>query len=123
MSNLLHRKGELSYGLVRNRAGGFPEPSPESVTKAAEACLKDIPDDLCFSPLDPKGEKGAYPICGPTWAVCRIKGPKEKAVLLKDFLRWALHEGQDMAALKHYAPLPKALVEKAERKVDLIEAE
>jgi len=120
----LQNKGEMSFGLVENADGDYPEPTVESVTKAAEAKLKDIPDDLRFSLVNPpKGVKGAYPISGTTWAVCYVKQPKDKAKLLKDFLHWATHEGQDSCAEKHYARLPKGLVERVEKKLDMIKGE
>jgi len=120
----LQNKETLSFGLVQNADGDYPEPTIESVTKAAEAKLKDIPDDLRFSLVNPpKGVKGAYPISGTVWAVCYVKQPKEKVNVLKDFLRWAIHDGQNLAKEKHYARLPSGLADKADKKIELIQAE
>jgi len=119
----LQNKDILSFGLVENADGDYPEPTIESVTKAAEAKLKDIPDDLRFSLVNPpKGVKGVYPISGTTWAVCYVKQPEDKANVLKDFLRWVVHEGQELAKEKHYARLPAGLVERVDKKIDLIRA-
>jgi phosphate ABC transporter phosphate-binding protein len=118
----LQNKGELKYGRVQNQEKEFPEPTIESVTAAAAGKLKDIPDDLRFSIVNAPG-KGAYPISGTVWAVAYVKQPSEKVNPLKDFLRWLLHEGQPMAEKKHYASLPKGLVERAEKKIEQIKAE
>src|SRR5262245_47994068 len=118
----LQNKEGLKYGLVQNQEKEFPEPTIESVTAAAAGKLKDIPEDLRFSIVNAPG-KGAYPISGTVWAVAYVKQPSEKVNPLKEFLRWLLHEGQPMAEKKHYASLPKGLVEKAEKKVEQIKAE
>jgi phosphate ABC transporter phosphate-binding protein len=113
----LQNKG-LNIGLVANAEGEYVEPSLESVTAAAAASLKKIPDDLRFSIVNPKG-KGVYPISGTVWCVCKVDQPKN-GKLLADFLRWCLHDGQDLAKEKHYARLPTGLVELANKKIDRI---
>ena len=102
----LQNKAEISYGLVKNREGEYPEPTTRSVTRAAEGLLQNVKEDLCFSLVNAPG-KGAYPISGATWAVCYVKQPKDKAKPLKDFLWWATHEGQEFCEEKHYARLPR----------------
>jgi phosphate transport system substrate-binding protein len=106
---------KLKYGSVRNKAGEFVLASLDSVTKAAEG-LKDVPADLRFSLTNAPG-KGTYPICGTTWAVLYVKQPADKAKLVREFLQWATHEGQDMTADLQYARLPAALVSKIEERL------
>jgi phosphate ABC transporter phosphate-binding protein len=109
---------KLNMGLVVNAEGETIRPSLESVTAAADASLKTIPDDLRFSIVNPKG-KGVYPISGTVWCVCKVDQGKN-GKQLADFLRWCLNEGQDLAKDKHYARLPKGLVERAEKKIAMI---
>ena len=84
--------------------------------------LQNVADDLRFSLVNAPG-KGAYPISGATWAVCYVKQPKDKAKLLKDFLWWATHDGQEFCEAEYYARLPKGLVEKIEKKLEMIKGE
>ncbi len=112
-------RNKIQYGSVRNREGEFVRASLESVTRAAEGALTDIPDDLRYSLTDAPG-KGAYPICGTTWAVLYVKQPADKAQLLKDFLRWVTHEGQEQAVELQYARLSPGLVERVDRKLEQI---
>jgi phosphate transport system substrate-binding protein len=37
-----------------------------------------------------------------------------------DFLRWSIHDGQKFTDDLHYAKLPAGLVEKADKKLDLV---
>ena len=54
--------------------------------------------------------KGVYPISSFTWIIAYEKQPNaEKGKKLVDFLRWALADGQAMAAPLDYAPLPDAM--------------
>lgn len=111
---------KLKFGLVRNRAGNFISgDKPEAVTAAA-AGLKDIGDELVFVLVDAEGSD-AYPICGAVWAVFYQNQDKpEKAQGLKDFFRWAVHEGQQDAAKLKYAPLPESLVKRIDQKLETI---
>jgi phosphate transport system substrate-binding protein len=113
-------QNDISFGLVQNKEGEFVKASLESVTAAANASLKEIPDDLRFSITDAPG-KGSYPISGTNWAVVYQKLPAKKGQMVVDFLRWVTHEGQEYTADLHYARLPKGLVKRLEKKLDAIE--
>jgi phosphate transport system substrate-binding protein len=110
---------DLNIGQVRNADGEYVPASLESVTAAADASLKKIPDDLRFSIVNPPG-KEVYPISGTVWAVCKVQQGGKNGPLLADFLRWCLHEGQDYAKDLHYARLPQGLVGLADKKIDRI---
>ena len=98
----------LSYGWVLNRAGVFVDPSLEGVTEAARQTL--IPADLRYTLTDPPGEK-SYPISGTTWAVFDARMPDQgRLQTVIDFVWWATHDGQRVAAQLHYAPLPENVV-------------
>jgi phosphate transport system substrate-binding protein len=116
-------KPGLSIAGVQNAAGAYVAPGPESVTRAADAALKGrgIPEDLCVSIVNPpRDAKDAYPISGTVWAVCKVQQPAGRAKPLTDFLRWCITDGQQYAADKHYARLPPSLVERAQKKLELV---
>jgi phosphate ABC transporter phosphate-binding protein len=110
-------KGKIAFGAVQNRENEFILANLQSVTLAAEGALASIPDDLRFSLTDPPG-KGAYPICGTTWAVLYVKQEPAKARLLADLLRWMVHDAQELASSLHYARLPAGLVERVDKQLD-----
>jgi phosphate transport system substrate-binding protein len=118
---------ELSYALetglamatLQNRAGNRVEPTLEATAAAAEDV--DFPADLRFSVSDSPGER-AYPIVGATWILAYERMPSGvEAAALKEFLRWALTEGDELARELGYAPLPEELERLALDKVDRIE--
>src|SRR5262249_45628748 len=94
----------IPFGAVQNREGAFVQATMESVTAAAQAAVKDIPDNLCFT-LTNKPGKESYPICGTVWAVLYRNQPADVGKTLVDFLRWTTHEGQALAKELHYARL------------------
>jgi phosphate transport system substrate-binding protein len=109
----------IKYGSVQNKEGVFVSADLKSVAAAADASLKDIPDDLRYSITDAAG-KESYPISGTSWglAYTNVKGGKSKAV--RDFFHWCTHEGQEFCAGVHYARLPQRLVERVEKRLELI---
>jgi phosphate transport system substrate-binding protein len=101
----------LPYGLIKNAAGSFVEPSLESVTAAAAGTKLEADTDFRVSITNAEGA-GSYPISSFTWLLVHqdTKDPA-KAKLLKDFLTWMITpEAQAMAAGLHYSPLPKEVV-------------
>ncbi|HKI34169.1 MAG TPA: phosphate ABC transporter substrate-binding protein PstS [Gemmataceae bacterium] len=116
-------KEDIKYGKVENDAKKFVLPSLDSTVAATDNLKEnDIPDDLRFSMTNLGGEE-TYPICGAVWAVMFTKQKPETAQALKDFFSWVLTTGQEMCKPEDYAPLPKALVERAQKKVDSIKGE
>jgi phosphate ABC transporter phosphate-binding protein len=112
-------QNDIKYGVVKNKAGEFVNASLESVTAAANAYLKKIPDDLRYSITDPDG-KDVYPISGTVWAVVYVQNPTGKGKAVRDFLHWVTHEGQQFAAPLHYSRLPEGLVKRLEEKLDKV---
>jgi phosphate transport system substrate-binding protein len=105
-------QNKLPYASVQNTTGAFIVPSLESVTAAAAAAAKTIPDDFRVSITNAPG-KTSYPISTFTWLLIpeHIMDPAKKKVI-KDFLAWMLKDGQTMTAALTYAPLPKEVVDK-----------
>lgn len=110
--------GTVTFGAVRNRHGLSVRASPASITAAA-ASIQDYPDDLCFSLIDAPGVE-CYPICGAVWAAFYRNQSRRDGQLLVDFLRWATSkkQGQALAPLLGYAPLPNALIERVGAKLN-----
>jgi hypothetical protein len=51
-----------------------------------------------------------------------VSQPAGKKQTIVEFLRWVLHDGQNLCEALHYARLPSSLVERADKKLDLIKA-
>jgi phosphate transport system substrate-binding protein len=110
-------QNKLSYALIRNKSGQYPEPSIDSVKAAAEGALKNMPADFRVSFTNASGAD-AYPICGFTWILVYPKvGDAAKGKALVDFLNWAMDDGQKMAPALYYAPLPDSLTQKVKDKI------
>jgi phosphate transport system substrate-binding protein len=105
-------QNKMAYASIQNAASDFVKPSLDSVTAAAAAMVKIMPDDFRISVTNATG-KDSYPISTFTWLLIpeQIKDAGKKKALT-DFLTWMLKDGQAMAAPLTYAPLPKAVVDK-----------
>ena len=107
----------LPVALVKNSAGTFVEPNPDTVTNAAAGVLANAPEDLRMELTNAAGAN-AYPISGMTYALIykdQKDGVKGKALV--DFLWWATHDGQSFTKELHYSPLPADLVKRIEGKL------
>ncbi|MBX7042580.1 MAG: phosphate ABC transporter substrate-binding protein PstS [Ignavibacteria bacterium] len=113
-------QNKLQYALVKNSEGEFVKPSLDALTKAAEQSVAEMPDDLRLS-ITNAGGKGSYPISSYTYLLVYEKQKDAfKGKVLKEFLTWALSSGESYASELGYAPLPKAVIEKAMLKVNKI---
>ena len=112
-------QNDIQFGAVQNKAGAFVTASLVSVSAAAMNSLTDIPDDLRYSITDAPG-KDSYPIAGTSWAVCYTNDPGGKGKEVRDFLHWCTHDGQQLCEPLHYSRLPKALVARVEKRLELI---
>jgi phosphate transport system substrate-binding protein len=111
----------IPYGSVKNSSGSFIKADLASVSAAAAAVAKTMPDDFRVSITDPPG-KTAYPIASFTWLLIPEKfsdGAKRDAI--KGFLKWMLADGQNYAEQLQYAKLPKEVVAKEEKAIGKIQ--
>jgi phosphate transport system substrate-binding protein len=113
-------QNKLTFAALKNRAGKFIEPSLESTTAAVAGAAAALKKDVRTSIVNSAAEK-AYPIAGLTYIlVYRTQSSQEKAATLKNFLNWAMEEGQKYAAPLLYAPLPETLVKQNEATIKSI---
>jgi phosphate transport system substrate-binding protein len=103
-------QNKIAYGAVQNAAGEFVRASTESVSNAAAAAAKAMPQDFRVSITNAPGHD-VYPISSFTWLLF-YTSPKDRvrARMMVDFTRWALTDGQRYASDLGYAPLPKEVV-------------
>jgi phosphate transport system substrate-binding protein len=103
-------QNKISYGGVRNAAGEFVRASTETVSNAAAQAAKSMPKDFRVSITNAPGHD-VYPISSFTWLLLDERpGDRQRASIMKDFVRWALTDGQKFAAPLGYAPLPEPVV-------------
>jgi len=98
-------KNKMAYADVKNAAGNFISPAPDSVSAALATA--NVPDDFRFSMVNAPGDK-AYPIAGPSWVLVyqNQKNPANGKKLAA-FLKWAVTAGQKFTPGLDYAPLPE----------------
>jgi phosphate transport system substrate-binding protein len=102
----------IPYGSVKNSSGNFVKADLASVSEAAAAAAKTMPDDFRVSITDPAG-KQAYPIASFTWLLIPEKfSDAAKRDAIKGFLNWMLADGQNYAEKLSYAKLPKEVMAK-----------
>jgi phosphate transport system substrate-binding protein len=113
-------QNKMAFGNIRNKAGMFVEPSPKSVSAAANV---KIPDDTNVSLTDTEAKDG-YPISGFTWLIFYKEQnyggrSKEKAEALAKMLLWTVTDGQKFVEPLQYSALSK---EAAAKSVKIIQS-
>jgi len=116
-------QNNFTTAAVKNKDGQFVEPSLAATSAAGEGAQ--VPDDLKFSTINAPGPK-TYPITAVTfllvWAdQCKSGIKPANAKLVKSWLDYALGDGQKVAPELQYAPLPDAIRQKAQAKVDALQ--
>jgi phosphate transport system substrate-binding protein len=112
-------ENKLKYAAIKNQAGKYVVPDAASVTAAAEAITVD--DKLLFSALNAKGD-ATYPITAQSWCVVYAKQTdKAKGQALKTWFKYLLTDGQKPLPEINFAPLPKALQDKALAQIEKIQ--
>jgi phosphate transport system substrate-binding protein len=105
-------QNKVLYGSVKNAAGNFVKADLASVSEAAASASKSMPDDFRVSITNAPG-KNAYPISSFTWLLLPEKfKDSAKRDILKNFVKWAITDGQNDVEALSYAKLPKEVVDK-----------
>lgn len=114
---------KLAVADVKNKSGQFITPSPKSVTAAAAAEAKKMPEDFRVSITDAEG-KGSYPISSFTFLLVNSKMPKDHGKMVQELAEWVVSPtAQKMAEPLGYAQVPTALVAKIKTKLKSIKLE
>ena len=114
---------KLPFASIKNKAGEFVMPGPDSVSAAAAGALKNMPDDFRVSITDAEGKK-SYPMASFTYLLVPQTVGKENGKAIVDLMNWVISPAaQKMAGPLEYAPLPGALVTKVKAKVATIKVE
>jgi phosphate transport system substrate-binding protein len=105
---------------VKNKTGAFIPATLASTSAAGEGLT--VPADLRFSAINAPGAK-AYPIASATFILvyedmCKAGKSKDAAQRVVNWLNYGLGAGQGVAKTLQYAPLPAAIHDKAQAKVD-----
>ena len=101
----------LTYAALKNSSGAYVEPTVAAATAAGEGI--EIKDNLIFSALNSKAA-AAYPITAQSWCLLYAKQTdKAKGTAVVAYFKYMLTDGQSMLAEIDFAPIPKALQEKA----------
>jgi phosphate transport system substrate-binding protein len=112
---------KMGYGSVKNAAGDFIKADFASVTEAAAATVKDIPEDFRVSITNAPGKK-SYPISSYTYLLIPAKiADPAKGKQIKMFLQWMLTEGQKSAPALDYSPLPASIVGKEKKQLAMVQ--
>jgi phosphate transport system substrate-binding protein len=113
-------QNRLPTAAIKNAAGNFVQPSIESTRAAMASVAGRLPPDTDYriSIVNPPGAD-AYPIASLTWLlVYEQQTDPAKGRTLRDFLKWALTEGESQAAALEYAPLPQDMANRLVQRLD-----
>ncbi len=113
-------QNKMPYGLVKNQAGQFVEPTLDSTVAAAAADASNMPADMRVSIVNAPGAT-SYPIAGYTYIlVYKQQSDASKGKALVDLLWWGIHDGESYAKGLLYGPLPANVVTKDEEAIKSI---
>lgn len=105
------KQNKLPMAALENKFGNYIIPTPKSVAQTLEA-VKLPADNLIAFITDPIGAE-SYPIVTYTWLLTYHQYPNRvKAQALKNFIDWAVIEGQKSSLELGYIPLsPKVVIQ------------
>ncbi len=112
-------ENKLTYAVMQNKSGNFVEPTIDTTSEAASGV--DIPADFRVSIVNSSNPK-AYPIAGFSWLLIyqNMSSNPVKGKAIVNFVKWAITDGQKYSGQLDYAPLPLDLVEKIQKKLEMI---
>ncbi len=112
----------LGQAELLNKAGKYVLPTAETISAAAQSVANSTPADERISMIFAPGEN-AYPIVNYEYAIINTHQPSAAvAASVRQFLNWAITEGNNMSFLKqvHFQPLPPAVVELSKAQIEKI---
>ena len=106
------KQNNLTWAMMRNKAGTYTDPTLERTTAAAD--VADLPANMEAMITD-SANPAAYPIAGFTWLlIYQNQTDPAKANAIAHLAWWMTHEGQRFAPDLDYAPLKGSSVTKDE---------
>ncbi|MCX7147981.1 MAG: phosphate ABC transporter substrate-binding protein PstS, partial [Rhodocyclales bacterium] len=103
------KQGKMSYTLLQNAAGNYPQPDDTAFKAAAVAA--DWSKSAFYEILTNEPGKDAWPITGATFIlVPKVSDKPAQTLESLKFFEWAYKNGSKMATELDYVPLPDALV-------------
>jgi phosphate transport system substrate-binding protein len=113
------KASNLKLAAIKNAAGKYIAPSSASAQAAGEGL--DVKDDLTFVSVNAKGD-ASYPITAPSWCMAYTNQTDHaKGAAVKAYFKYMVTDGQKLIPAIDFAPLPKALADKAIAQVDKIQ--
>lgn len=109
-------ENNINMASLENQAGQYIQPSPEAAAIALEG--QQVPQDFALEIPDPTA-KNAYPIVGLTWLLLYPQyDDANKATALKNFVSWALDNGDQYATQLGYLPLSSEVAQRVQSTVN-----
>jgi phosphate transport system substrate-binding protein len=114
---------KFQFALIKNRAGGFTTPGVRGVTAALSKLPAKITNLSQLKIVDPPASAGkrAYPISTFTYVVVPTSSG-DKAQTLRQFLYWAVTQGQKFGPPLYFVPLPNNVKAFAYREIKKVQA-
>ncbi|WP_298215570.1 phosphate ABC transporter substrate-binding protein PstS [Acidocella sp.] len=113
----------LGQAALLNKAGNYLLPTPETIGAAAQSVADHTPPDERISMIFADGPQ-SYPIVNYEYAIVNSHQPAAAiAAAVRDFLTWAITEGNSPQYLNkvHFLPLPSAVVELSKAQIAKIQ--
>lgn len=106
------KQNKLSYALVQNKSGHFPDPDDTSFQAAADGADWSAAPGMGISLNNQAGDK-AWPIVSATFILMHRKPEKtEQSQAALKFFDWAFKNGDKLALELEYVPLPASVKDK-----------
>jgi phosphate transport system substrate-binding protein len=114
-------ENDIPVTAVVNADGEAVYPTIESIGAGPEDVIDTIPDDFRYDILGVGGD--GFPIVGTHWVLAWECGYDDAtAASLKDFLTWAVTEGDDLAVDLLYSPVTGSFEDRVLDQIDRINA-
>jgi phosphate transport system substrate-binding protein len=114
---------KMPMASLCNPTGKFVAPSATSIAAAVTGTANASQgDDLRLKLINAPGA-GSYPLVTATYMIFHLhQASNARAKTLRDFLVWAMTDGQGLSAPLNYVPVPDAVAQKATRLARSIDA-
>jgi phosphate transport system substrate-binding protein len=114
---------KFQFALIQNRAGAFTTPGVRGVSAALAQLPKKITSLSQLKIVDPPKSAGrrAYPISTFTYVIIPTKSG-DKAQTLRQFIYWAVTQGQKFGPPLYFVPLPTNVKAFAYREIKKVQS-